>query len=1577
MKRILAFLCVLALVLSVVPAAAFAADNQDLQAEINANAEEIIVLEAAASNVTVNRDITIDLNGHDLDGVTVTGGTLYLLDSQTADYTVADGVYGKVTNVTGTVKAAEGYLQVGDSFHAVNLDIYAMTLRASDVGVYYKSHFAADEVVAAQVESFGVALSVVTAPNAQNLDSYCGYSQFTGFEAGEGANTAGTSTLLKGIMKQTNGDNKNAKNAAMPVYGRAYIKTGDGYFFGETVKRSLQEQIELIDTKWNGLTDNQKAPVQALVESYNSVMSGWNIPNILGGEAGEGAGEIEIDVPVAAENGVVTEAVTVEQGAVSITVPAGVKLSEGANKLTLTVTPKETSDAGLTLEASEVLMPMDVHVAGVAADNAVPMTIYLGKVMAENLNMGNYTVYHVENGKANEMVLVPVSEEFTAHNQYKYTLDGELTLYVANFSEFAVRSNTNNAWNGTRTYDWYTENPNGDTFYIRNADQLAGFGAIVGGMDGQERDSFAGKTVMLVADISINDLTSENDVVFYPIGYYNDYGGFVRVPNVTVNCWFKPFEGTFDGNGNTISDFYQNTWEMFGDYNEGYSGTPNYYREGMGLFGKVYGGTVKNLIVQNFSCDSEHGTSGTIAAYADCGATFENIAIFGCNPRVYNIGNGGIVGCAGWYAKETAENKVTFRNITVDNSNTIAALWDATGTSAGGILGQYYPTSGQSSANYPKNPGIHFENCRVSAVIEVNNDCCSNYHYYWYRYAGMLMGSVRANTVDEKTGYTMADTTGITAENCEVNYGYWNEYWYCELVKNTIASYTHDHQFGRLTSITDLSQITGDGGETWLKEGNFALLDENRNCVDCYHIFKNSMGQLYRHYHDQPDETNPEIYEDFDLNGDGLLNDLKEDRHRYYIPFGQLLTGDGMGILAHYEFEGVTVKEKDQGGTLLSQEKFVVKDTFTAAPGEWKLSEIFRLKDGVSLNPGSVQAYISPVGSDSTVKPAACVISNGDWENGILTIQGNGAAKITITDYWYCTPTTVNVTLNSYTAPLKFKEGTKEAYCPACDAVVTWTAADPATVYGLTNGSHLYLDTDVTYDGEANWLTTPGGNNSACFHLNGHGVKITVDKAFVGNFGGYINVMGTGTVTKTTGTENGVFQTNTSAKTCGVEIYGGNYVAESGYVFYVRGNGGEFGAHKGVTLTADGGTAIYVGGSGLRQSRVTLEGVIVEGAITIATPATEATASSAQDSWGNTYVTLADTTVNGTVAAYNNGLAEGKVFAFTVSGSTRISCVKLNNKAKLTLGEMTDGAMIGVSATVDSPFTVENTNAAAYRKYFYASVGGQIVKVEGEQLVCKTQTYADALEFRADGTAWCMACKANVEWEDVSNVPATFTRTGEHYHYYVPENMTLADTENMHFYIRSIGSGANKVCLHLNNKKLTLTNEFYNGCNATLNIMGGGEIVGAAKKDIFHIYTATTNLYGGTYTAGKNGGLVNMDRAQSVLNLYSDANLLGEFNMDIGTLKLYDEAIIGSLNITRTLMANGTGYETNNTTFCAGWTGSVKLMVEDALLTNGVVDSSYVKVESTAAGTITSTMGDVTVDAQTGAITITTGAAEE
>ena len=992
MRRFLSALCALSVLLSMICLTTFAAAENggqsygSLQDALDNYTSGVIVLKEDAQNIAVSRDVYLDLNGHTVEGVTVTGGTLYCMDSQTDDFTVEDGKgYGTVSGVRGSIApvttqsgyAKHGYLMVTreekTSFHCVNLEIFAMTLRPSVAGVYFRSHFAADEVAAEEIDSFGIALSLAGVPTAENMGTRGSYTAFTGFLPGPAGNeTAANGTILTGVMKESNTDDINDRNANMDVYGAAYIRTESGILFGKPVQRDLLTQVKGIDDNWSKLNATQKSAINGMYDAFSGAMSRWGLVNIGKGPAG-GDDSITLPISVVTEDGVVSQETVVTAEDISVTVPAGVQLAPGATELKLVVTQKKTSDSGLEVDQDQALMPVDVHMEGVSAENTIPFQVCLGKVMPENLNIGNYSIYHVENGQANAMTKVTTQAEADAHNEFHYDpVTGDVTLALANFSEIAMVTENENVWNGEFDYTWYTEAAT--EYIIANADQLAAFGAIVGGMDGKEADSFAGKTVKLIADIDLGDAEAENDEnkIFYPIGYYNSTGSYEKVSGGSVSSGFQPFMGTFDGMGNTISNFYQNTWEMFGDYNDGYSGTPNHFRDGMGLFGKVYGGTVKNLTVANFSSDGEFTTTGVIAAYADSAngksATFENIAVVDCNPRVYNIGNGGIVGCAGWYSREAIDVKnvpVTFKNITVDQTNKISALWGSYDVSCGGILGQYYPNSGC---------GIRFENCHVAAIMDVNNDVCANYQYYWYRYSGMLIGTVRANKTEG--GYTVADTTGITAEDCTYTMGDWNEYWYCELVKNSLASYTHDHQFSRLTKIASLSEIQDENG--WTKEGNFVIPAADNSSAVCYHIFKNAEGALYQHFHDKADESNPNIYETFDLDGDGELNDLKEDRQCYYMPFAQVLNGLGYGVKPTYEIDGFTEVEN---GTVLSEEKFqAIWDAGNAIETETSLawSELFAAKDGANISEGTVHMFLSPVGEESTVKPAyVCVTDSG------------------------------------------------------------------------------------------------------------------------------------------------------------------------------------------------------------------------------------------------------------------------------------------------------------------------------------------------------------------------------------------------------------------------------------------------------------------------------------------------------------------------------------------------------------------------------------------------------------------------
>ena len=663
------------------------------------------------------------------------------------------------------------------------------------------------------------------------------------------------------------------------------------------------------------------------------------------------------EVTVAVDGKVPENGLTLAGGGVSAFVPTGVLLEEGVTELKLTVIPLTSS--GVPAGEGETVTSYDVHISGISKDNTAPVIIDLGAVMPKFLNMGNYKIYHVENGENRLMTLVDSRENLTAHNQFTYEPEtGKVTVAMATFSEVAMVANNENAWNGKFDYSWYKSNAIELT--IANADQLAAFGAIVGGMNGKTQDSFAGKTVKLLADIDLGDDEANNveNKIFYPIGYYNSEGTYERT-NTAITSGLRSFEGTFDGNGHSVSNFYHNTWEMKGDH-DWYSPEEQYYRDGMGLFGRVYKGTVKNLTVKNFTSDGEIATTGVIAAYAD-GANFENIAIINCNPRVYNIGNGGIVGCVGWYAKDK-DLKTTFKNITVDNTNKISALWGSYDVACGGIVGQYYPTSGQSSANYPQNAGIDFINCHVAAQMDVYNDVCGNYQYYAYRYAGMIIGSIRENITTED-GKVIPDMTGISATGCTVNYGTWNDYYYCEFEKNGHPSYSgeNDYKFSRVPN----SEIDASNGK------------ENATCIG--------------HNHTEA-----------------------EDNQAIYLPFHQLFTGYSWGVssIGLKEYSGiVTDLDITEGDQQESVEKFDSKIDgdllYRVADGDTSyVGTLFKAKEdsSVAINGSSVHVTVEKVNESDEVL-GTFTANAEDWTKGTVKFEGTGIVKVTIQDYYFCTPT--------------------------------------------------------------------------------------------------------------------------------------------------------------------------------------------------------------------------------------------------------------------------------------------------------------------------------------------------------------------------------------------------------------------------------------------------------------------------------------------------------------------------------------------------------------------------------------------
>jgi len=313
MKRLLATVSVLAVCIGCVCFGSMAADYEETTiavigdteyASLQKAVEEcdgalIRLIKNETNPVNITEDVYLDLNGCSVTGaVTVSAGTLYCKDSATDDYDIGvnEDEYGKLTNVSGSVEgipevselAEDGYLKVSEdnavSFHRVDLKLTAISLRPAADGVcapsvYYKCSFKGDQKVADAAESYGIALSTVEMPNGDNLESLCAYSWFDEFDSGAAGNDK-KGTLLYGVMKPTNNTLINNRNANIPIYGRAYLKTEAGYMFGCGYERTLKQVTEGADALWSQLTADQKNKLLEMYSTYSSVMKSWDLPNI-------------------------------------------------------------------------------------------------------------------------------------------------------------------------------------------------------------------------------------------------------------------------------------------------------------------------------------------------------------------------------------------------------------------------------------------------------------------------------------------------------------------------------------------------------------------------------------------------------------------------------------------------------------------------------------------------------------------------------------------------------------------------------------------------------------------------------------------------------------------------------------------------------------------------------------------------------------------------------------------------------------------------------------------------------------------------------------------------------------------------------------------------------------------------------------------------------------------------------------------------------------------------------------------------------------------------------------------------
>ena len=272
--------------------------------------------------------------------------------------------------------------------------------------------------------------------------------------------------------------------------------------------------------------------------------------------------------------------------------------------------------------------------------------------------------------------------------------------------------------------DWYTDGQATNSFNIVEPQDLEQLARIVSGFYGF-RDSFAGKTITLQADLDLGVYSSTVSSRVYPNGW-NPIGIFEF-----------PFEGTFDGNGYTLSNLKS-------------TANPNH----KGLFGHVRNATLKNITVTSedewLTAQYGGGIVGAVTTTAGNQTTIENCVnymnIRATGLQSWNMQVGGIVG----YAETEAGGSLVIKDCT--NFGNIHAA-----TFIGGILG-----------GTPVNPA---EMVGTAAPGPIQGTSAGNILITNSKNYGDIRSSIDLGRLGGIAGYLASDGAGVATIENSVNYG--------------------------------------------------------------------------------------------------------------------------------------------------------------------------------------------------------------------------------------------------------------------------------------------------------------------------------------------------------------------------------------------------------------------------------------------------------------------------------------------------------------------------------------------------------------------------------------------------------------------------------------------------------------------------------------------------------------------------------------------------------------------------------------------------------------------------------------
>ena len=234
----------------------------------------IQLLADTAVDLSLEKDLWIDLNGHTLGGTMDTDGyAVYGLDTATDIYDSNAAGYFQCYDWEGNPVIPQRYSQLyvsktfknyltahteqGYTFHRFQFDLTHLSLDPHNTAFGYKALFFGTNVITSQVESIGYRLWLDNGP------------VITGIAAGK---RTWTTLRLKNIDVDNYGET--------PVYAQAILILKDGTVIAtQTQSATMRQMVEAINQNFSQFSQEQQTAVKAMAARY-PVMQQWDTKNL-------------------------------------------------------------------------------------------------------------------------------------------------------------------------------------------------------------------------------------------------------------------------------------------------------------------------------------------------------------------------------------------------------------------------------------------------------------------------------------------------------------------------------------------------------------------------------------------------------------------------------------------------------------------------------------------------------------------------------------------------------------------------------------------------------------------------------------------------------------------------------------------------------------------------------------------------------------------------------------------------------------------------------------------------------------------------------------------------------------------------------------------------------------------------------------------------------------------------------------------------------------------------------------------------------------------------------------------------